>query len=106
MIFNFESFVFKIFEIGSEDIKKKSRKTPYFELIESLDKDGDSLINFEEYLKYIPVPEPISDEKPVAEDSVKIVPMSDEDFEDEDENRNEFEQERGFYSKRNTFDLQ
>ena len=29
-----------------------------FELIESLDKDGDSLINFEEYLKYIPNEEP------------------------------------------------
>ena len=29
-----------------------------FELIESLDKDGDSLINFEEYLKYIPSEEP------------------------------------------------
>ena len=66
-------------------------------MIESLDKDGDSLINFEEYLKYIPVPEPIPDEKPVADESVKIVPMSDEDFEDEDENRNEFEQEWDFF---------
>ena len=29
-----------------------------FELIESLDKDGDSRINFDEYLKYIPNEEP------------------------------------------------
>ena len=29
-----------------------------FELIESLDRDGDNMINFDEYLKYIPeVPE-------------------------------------------------
>ena len=69
-----------------------------FELIESLDKDGDSLINFDEYLKYIPVPEPIPDEKP-ADENVKVVPMSDEDFEDEEENRNDFEQGRIFHWK-------
>lgn len=67
-----------------------------FELIESLDKDGDSLINFDEYLKYIPVPEPIPDEKP-SDENVRVVPMSDEDFDDEEENRNDFEQERIFH---------
>ena len=43
------------------------------------------------------MPEPIPDEKPAGE-NVKVVPMTDEDFEDEEENRNEFEQKGIFDS--------